>query len=58
MNVILMLGIFIIGSVSGYALSGLLSANRHTEELEQAYENGKKFERMRITQVIDNDTSK
>lgn len=45
--------VLIVGFVLGYISSGLLSANTHIEEVEKAYENGRAYERNRITQTLE-----
>ena len=53
MNAILIGGIFLFGCGVGFVTNALLSANKHVEDCINAFENGKKFERMQITKSVD-----
>lgn len=53
MTVIYILIALIVGWAGGYISNSFITGNKRDEELAEAYEHGKEYERMRITQAIE-----
>lgn len=53
MTVILTIVIFILGICIGYVLNGLFSINTRNEEIDDAFKRGREYERMCITQTLE-----
>ena len=55
MNTLIIIGAIMLGFIFGYISNALLTINTHNEELANAFENGKAFERMRAANVLEDD---